>query len=69
MVLFSIYKSKTFESVVQYYLINLAITDIAFITFCIPITIISYLTNGWMFSRLACQLSHFLTFVRFDKEI
>lgn len=66
MVLCSIYHSKTFENVVQYYIINLAITDIAFITFCIPITIISYHTDGWMFGRLACQLSHFLTFVRIN---
>ena len=62
-VIFTIIKYNKLSNVTQHYLLNLAITDICFLIFCVPLTSMSYLIDGWKFGRIACKLYHYLSFV------
>jgi hypothetical protein len=63
LVIFTIIKYKKFSDVTQCFLFNLAISDISFVLFCIPVTSVIYLTEYWIFGRLLCILSHYLSSV------
>ncbi|XP_054767373.2 G-protein coupled receptor 54-like [Lytechinus pictus] len=39
----------------NYYIMNLAITDIAFLVCCAPFTAAVYATNNWIFGRFICK--------------
>ena len=61
-VIFAILKSKKFDNVVQCYLLNLSITDLVFVLFCIPITTITYHQDHWVLGSFVCKFFHFASF-------
>jgi hypothetical protein len=64
-VIFTIIKSRKFNNVIQCYLLNLAITDLLFVIFCIPITTLTYVQDHWVFGKFLCKIFHFAAFVSF----
>lgn len=48
----------------NYYIMNLAITDIAFLVCCAPFTAAVYATNNWIFGRFICKFVMYMMQVR-----
>ena len=44
----------------NYYIMNLAITDLAFLLCCAPFTASIYATHHWLFGRALCKLFHYI---------
>lgn len=47
----------------NYYVINLALTDLAFTAIVIPLTMIHYVMKSWMFGLFACKFLMYTTYV------
>ena len=54
------------KTVTNYYIVNLAITDLAFLVACAPFTASLYATRDWIFGRFLCKFVFFLQQVRFS---
>lgn len=66
LVIFAGIKYKKFKDTTNCYIINLAITDLLFVLFCIPFTIYIYSFDNWIFGKVMCKLSHFFSRVNYD---
>nr|QVK45768.1 G protein-coupled receptor [Proales similis] len=52
---------KKLRDVTNFYIFNLAITDLLFAVFCIPFTTYLYLFDSWNFGALSCKINHFMS--------
>ncbi|XP_071803687.1 G-protein coupled receptor 54-like [Asterias amurensis] len=48
------------KTVTNYYIVNLAITDIFFLVFCAPFTASIYATPSWLFGRFMCKFVFYM---------
>jgi hypothetical protein len=64
LVIFLAIKFKKLNDMTNFYIFNLAITDLLFVLFCIPFTTYVYLGGDWIFGQIPCKLSHFFSSVR-----
>ncbi|XP_076080291.1 galanin receptor type 2-like [Mytilus galloprovincialis] len=51
------------RSVPNVYMINLAFTDLMFILFVVPITLLQTVMPSWIFGNLICKLTNYLLYV------
>ncbi len=59
-VVFVIFYQGQLKTVTNYYIVNLAITDLAFLIACAPFTAALYATKDWMFGRFMCKFVFYL---------
>jgi len=53
----------------NYYIINLALTDLAFTVIVIPLTMIHYVSQSWILGLFACRLLMYTTYVSAVKSL
>ena len=68
-VVFVIFYQGQLKTVTNYYIVNLAITDLAFLIVCAPFTAAVYATTDWVFGRFMCKFVFFLQQVSVDLYI
>eukprot|EP00058_Branchiostoma_floridae_P011509 XP_002596997.1 hypothetical protein BRAFLDRAFT_215967 [Branchiostoma floridae] len=54
LVIYIVARYSEMRTVTNYYIVNLAVTDLAFLVCCIPFISINYLTYGWIFGKTMC---------------
>lgn len=66
-VLIVAFRKKNYRSVTNCYIINLALTDLLFLAFSVPLTVYLSLTDHWIFDgNLTCRIHIFVAHVCFD---
>ncbi|KAI8505163.1 PREDICTED: neuropeptide FF receptor 2-like [Branchiostoma belcheri] len=50
-------KNKSMRTVTNYFIVNLAVSDLLVGVVCIPVTLVDNLTIGWMFGAVMCKLT------------
>ncbi|XP_078599784.1 neuropeptide FF receptor 2-like [Branchiostoma floridae x Branchiostoma japonicum] len=50
-------KNKSMRTVTNYFIVNLAVSDLLVGLVCTPLTLVDNLTIGWMFGEVMCKLS------------
>ncbi|XP_019624363.1 PREDICTED: G-protein coupled receptor 54-like [Branchiostoma belcheri] len=51
---------KKMRTVTTYYLVNLAVTDLAFLLCCVPFTAVNYVTTSYVFGQAMCKFVNYL---------
>ena len=64
LVIYIVARFSEMRTVTNYYIVNLAVTDLAFLVCCIPFTTINYLTYGWIFGKTMCTFVFYMVQVR-----
>ena len=59
-VIYTIYCHSKNRTVTSYYILNLALTDIAFLLCCAPFTASAYATPAWLFGRFMCKFVFYM---------
>ncbi|XP_078572403.1 G-protein coupled receptor 54-like [Branchiostoma floridae x Branchiostoma japonicum] len=54
LVIYIVARYSEMRTVTNYYIVNLAVTDLAFLVCCIPFTTINYLMYSWIFGKTMC---------------
>ncbi|XP_075758745.1 kiSS-1 receptor [Pelodiscus sinensis] len=60
LVLFVISKHKQMRTVTNFYIANLASTDIIFLVCCVPFTAVLYPLPGWIFGEFMCKFVNYI---------
>ncbi|XP_066302041.1 G-protein coupled receptor 54-like [Branchiostoma lanceolatum] len=60
LVIYIVARFSEMKTVTNYYIVNLAVTDLAFLVCCIPFTTINYLTYGWIFGSTMCTFVFYM---------
>ncbi|XP_078573425.1 G-protein coupled receptor 54-like [Branchiostoma floridae x Branchiostoma japonicum] len=60
LVIYIVARFSEMRTVTNYYIVNLAVTDLAFLVCCIPFTTINYLTYGWIFGKTMCTFVFYM---------
>ncbi|XP_066302421.1 G-protein coupled receptor 54-like [Branchiostoma lanceolatum] len=60
LVIFVIFRIGEMRTVTNYYIANLATTDLAFLVLCLPITAVIYAVPSWPFGLVMCKLNNYL---------
>ncbi len=60
LVIYVICRHGSMKTVTNYYIINLAITDIAFLVCCAPFTASLYAVPEWIFGRFLCKFVFYM---------
>ncbi len=60
LVIYLIYKVKKLHSITSLFLVSLASADLLLIIICVPIKVIEFLTNDWVFGGFMCKTFHYL---------
>ena len=55
LVIFVILRNRTMKTVTNVFLVNLAVSDVLFLTFCAPFTATIYITKDWPFGEHMCK--------------
>ncbi|CAF0803786.1 unnamed protein product [Rotaria sordida] len=63
LVIFVAIRFEKLTNVTNCFIVNLAITDIVFLAFCMPFLVIQYTLDHWYFNETFCKLLNFITFV------
>jgi hypothetical protein len=63
LVIFISLSYKKLNDITNFYIFNLAITDLLFALFCIPFTTYLYIAEDWMLGVVFCKLNHFMSHV------
>ncbi|UJR10499.1 hypothetical protein I4U23_014702 [Adineta vaga] len=50
-------------NVTNCFIVNLAVTDIVFLAFCMPLLVAQYTLEHWLFNEIICKLMNFISFV------
>lgn len=56
LVCFAVLRNEHMQTVTNYYIVNLAISDILMITLCMPATVMDDFLSSWYFGSLGCKL-------------
>ncbi|CAF3003361.1 unnamed protein product [Rotaria socialis] len=51
------------NNVTNCFIVNLAITDIVFLAFCMPLLVVQYTLDIWLFNEVFCKLLNFISFI------
>ncbi|KAI8516119.1 PREDICTED: G-protein coupled receptor 54-like [Branchiostoma belcheri] len=60
LVIYIVARFSEMRTVTNYYIVNLAVTDLAFLVCCIPFTSINYLTYRWIFGSTMCTIVFYM---------
>ncbi|XP_044140223.1 kiSS-1 receptor [Bufo gargarizans] len=60
LVIYVISKHKQMRTVTNFYIANLATTDIIFLVCCVPITAALYSLPGWIFGEFMCKFVNYI---------
>ncbi|XP_033127533.1 G-protein coupled receptor 54-like [Anneissia japonica] len=60
LVIYVIVKNKAMKTATNYYILNLAITDVAFLSFCAPLTAAMYISAEWLYGRFLCKFFYYM---------
>ncbi|CAF0785939.1 unnamed protein product [Didymodactylos carnosus] len=63
LVIFVAIRFQKLNNVTNCFIVNLAITDIVFLAFCMPLLVVQYTLDQWFFSEILCKLLNFISFV------
>ncbi|CAF1215106.1 unnamed protein product [Didymodactylos carnosus] len=63
LVIFVAIRFQKLNNVTNCFIVNLAVTDIVFLAFCMPLLVIQYTLDQWFFSDILCKLLNFISFV------
>lgn len=55
-------KNKTFRTITNMFLLNLAVTDLMYLSFCVPFGATRYYKGYWIFGNTLCEYSLIITF-------
>ena len=57
-------KNKVFRTITNMFLLNLAVTDLTYLIFCVPFAATQYFKGYWMFGNILCKyfISRFFIF-------
>nr|XP_034973059.1 kiSS-1 receptor [Zootoca vivipara] len=60
LVIYVIAKHKQMRTVTNFYIANLAVTDIIFLVCCVPFTAVLYPLPGWIFGEFMCKFVNYI---------
>ncbi|XP_060089117.1 kiSS-1 receptor [Heteronotia binoei] len=60
LVIFVISKHKQMRTVTNFYIANLAATDVVFLVCCVPFTAVLYPLPGWIFGEFMCKFVNYI---------
>ncbi|CAH1253988.1 KISS1R [Branchiostoma lanceolatum] len=60
LVLYVVACFKKMRTVTTCYLVNLAVTDLAFLLWCVPFTAVNYLTTSYVFNEAMCKFVNYM---------
>ncbi len=60
LVVYLIIKVKKLHSITSLFLVSLAAADLLLILICVPVKVIEFLTNNWVFGGFMCKTFHYL---------
>lgn len=63
LVILVVYKNHQMQNSTNTLIINLAISDLLFLLFCVPFTAIDYMLPVWVFTKVWCKCLQYLQFV------
>ncbi|CAF0828025.1 unnamed protein product [Rotaria sp. Silwood1] len=63
LVIFVAVRFQKLNNVTNCFIVNLAITDIVFLAFCMPLLVVQYTLDHWLFNEIFCKLLNFISFV------
>ncbi|CAF2786990.1 unnamed protein product [Rotaria sp. Silwood2] len=63
LVIFIAIRFEKLSNVTNCFIVNLAITDIVFLVFCMPLLVVQYTLDHWYFNETFCKLLHFTSFL------
>ncbi|CAF1345225.1 unnamed protein product [Adineta ricciae] len=63
LVIFVAIRFEKLSNVTNCFIVNLAITDIVFLAFCMPLLVVQYTLDRWYFNQTFCKLLNFISFV------
>ncbi|XP_035688659.1 G-protein coupled receptor 54-like [Branchiostoma floridae] len=61
LVIYIVARYSDMRTVTNYYKVNLAVTDLAFLVCCVPFATIKYLTYDWIFGKTMCTFVPYMT--------
>uniref|UniRef100_A0A671L1A9 G-protein coupled receptor 54-like n=1 Tax=Sinocyclocheilus anshuiensis TaxID=1608454 RepID=A0A671L1A9_9TELE len=64
LVIYVVVKNQQMKTVTNFYIVNLATTDILFLVCCVPFTATLYTLPSWIFGDFMCRLINYLQQVR-----
>ncbi|CAF3687720.1 unnamed protein product [Adineta steineri] len=63
LVIFVAIRFEKLSNVTNCFIVNLAVTDIVFLAFCMPLLVVQYTLEHWYFNQTFCKLLNFISFV------
>ncbi|XP_066301237.1 G-protein coupled receptor 54-like [Branchiostoma lanceolatum] len=63
LVIYVVWKYQQMKSVTNYYIVNLAIADIAFLVCCVPFSATVFATTSWTFGLFMCKFVNYFMLV------
>ncbi|XP_035679048.1 G-protein coupled receptor 54-like [Branchiostoma floridae] len=60
LVIYVVARFSEMRTVTNYYIVNLAITDLSFLLCCVPFSAANYALPSWIFGRVLCKLINYL---------
>ncbi|KAI8516123.1 receptor [Branchiostoma belcheri] len=60
LVIYVVARFAEMRNVTNYFIMNLAVTDLAFLVFCVPFTAASYILPSWVFGLSMCKFVHYM---------
>ncbi|CAF0951079.1 unnamed protein product [Rotaria sordida] len=63
LVIFVAIRFQKLNNVTNCFIVNLGITDIVFLVFCMPLLVVQYTLEHWLFNQIFCKLLNFISFV------
>ncbi|CAF1337666.1 unnamed protein product [Adineta ricciae] len=63
LVIYVAVRFQKMTNVTNCFIVNLAVTDIVFLAFCMPLLVAQYTLEHWSFNETTCKLMNFISFV------
>ncbi|XP_050402936.1 orexin/Hypocretin receptor type 1 [Patella vulgata] len=60
LVCFVVYRSKSMQNATNYFIVNLAVTDMLVILICLPPTVVQQTSSHWYFGEVMCHIVVFM---------
>ena len=62
LVVYVILKNRQLQSVTNVFLLSLAVADLLFLVFCVPVTAYKYAAANWTLGDTVCKLTHYVQY-------
>ena len=56
LIVITVLRNRAMKTVTNFYLVNLAVSDLLFLIFCVPAAAVLHLNNFWTFGSVMCEL-------------